>query len=83
MNHDQETSSQNISADQNIHVSVNGELIDVAEGATVIQLLGQLKINSRAIAVELNHEIQSSDRFAQCRLKEGDVLEIVTLVGGG
>jgi len=83
MNSDEKTSNQNSFTDQQIQVSVNGEWIDVAGGATVVQLLEQLKINSRAIAVELNHEIQSSDRFAQCRLKEGDVLEIVTLVGGG
>jgi sulfur carrier protein len=67
----------------NIQVLVNGESIGVARDSNLVQLLEQLKIHSRAIAVELNHEVQSSDRFSQCRLQEGDVLEIVTLVGGG
>jgi len=68
---------------QNIQVVVNGESVQVTHGANVVQLLQHLKINSRAIAVELNHQIQSSDRFEQCQLEDGDVLEIVTLVGGG
>ena len=37
----------------------------------------------RAIAVELNFEIQPRDQFATTALQPGDRLEIVTLVGGG
>lgn len=67
----------------NITVIVNGELVTVATGTTISELLFQLNIRSRAIAVERNQEIQPSDRFQQQVLQPNDVLEIVTLVGGG
>lgn len=66
-----------------ISVSVNGEAVSVSEGSTIADLLGKLKMNSRAIAVEVNHELKPRDQHAVCVLQADDVLEIVTLAGGG
>ena len=67
----------------NISISVNGESVSVPAGSTIVDLLCQLEMKSRAIAVELNQEIQPSDLHAQRILQADDALEIVTLAGGG
>ena len=40
-------------------------------------------VNPKAVAVEHNGQLLSSDLFAQTGLAEGDVLELVRFVGGG
>jgi len=66
-----------------VHVVVNGETCELAEGASVAELLDQLKLAGRFVAVERNLEIVPRQKHAECRLADGDRLEIVTLVGGG
>lgn len=50
---------------------------------TVAQLLQEAQIKARFVVVELNGEIVPRDLRESCTLKDGDVLEVVTLVGGG
>ena len=66
-----------------MRIVVNGDEREIAENSTVQELLASLEIKTRAIAVERNLEIVGRCDYAQCRLAEGDRLEIVTLVGGG
>lgn len=66
-----------------MNILVNGQPRDVADGTTISQLLESLRLDPRALAVELNLDVIPRDRHAQCALQEGDRLEIVTLVGGG
>lgn len=68
---------------ETIEISVNGNKVQTAGGTTIAQLLSELEINTRAVAVELNEEIQPKAEHDQRQLSEGDWLEIVTLVGGG
>ena len=68
---------------ETIEISVNGKKVQTAGGTTIAQLLSELEINTRAVAVELNEEIQPKAEHDQRQLSEGDWLEIVTLVGGG
>lgn len=63
-------------------VSVNGDPRELSDGATVAQLLEELKLTPRSVAVELNRRLLRSDRYGTV-LKEGDSVEIVTFVGGG
>lgn len=63
-------------------ITVNGEARSVADGATVAQLLEQLKLTPRNVAVELNRRLLRTDRYSTV-LKDGDAIEIVTFVGGG
>ena len=56
---------------------------NVTTGLTVSQLLEQLKLDSRQVAVEVNYELIPRVHHAEQVLQEGDHLEIVTLVGGG
>ncbi len=64
-------------------VTINGVSQSVPEGTTIAQLLEQLGKNPKFLAVERNFELVPRTRHSQALLQEGDVLEIVTLVGGG
>lgn len=66
-----------------VQITVNGEAKCVPNGATVRELLKSLEIKTKAVAVERNLEIVPKAQHENCRLQEGDHLEIVTLVGGG
>ncbi len=66
-----------------MNIVVNGSPQQVEGGTTVAQLLAQLKLPPRGVAVELNLQIVPRPRHAEQTLAEGDRLEIVSLVGGG
>ena len=66
-----------------MEVNVNGDRVEVPKNATIEQLLGQLELNTRAIAVEVNEQLQPRDTHETFVLSQDDRLEIVTLVGGG
>lgn len=66
-----------------MNVFVNGEATDVADGATIAQLLSALGVDARRIAVERNREIVPRAQHAATPLADGDRVEIVTMVGGG
>jgi sulfur carrier protein len=61
---------------------VNGEARELPAGATVLELLETLGIRGR-VAVERNGTVLRQAEHAETRLGEGDVLEVVTFVGGG
>ncbi len=63
-------------------LKINGDERQVAS-STIETLLGELKISLAGVAVELNGEIVRKENYGTASLREGDVLEIVTLVGGG
>jgi thiamine biosynthesis protein ThiS len=66
-----------------MRLTVNGEVRDVAPGATLVDLLASLGIEGRRVAVERNLEIAPRSLWSETRLAEGDRLEIVQFVGGG
>jgi len=63
-------------------VQVNGERREVPDGATVLELLRTLGVRGR-VAVERNGVVLRQAEHADVRIGEGDVLEVVTFVGGG
>jgi len=66
-----------------MQLSVNGASRELAEGATLADLLVALELRSEVVAIERNHELVPRERHAETALDEGDRVEIVTLVGGG
>jgi len=66
-----------------MRLTVNGEAFDFSEGSTVRQLLEQLHLANRPVAVERNGLIVPYSTFDRTELTEEDILEVVTLVGGG
>ncbi len=68
---------------EQIALSVNGELMQVAAGLTLAALIGQLELDTRKVAVERNLEIVPRSTYAATKLEAGDRLEIVHFIGGG
>ncbi len=66
-----------------MRVTVNGEQRSFDSILTVQQLLGQLGLDSRKVAVERNLEIVPKSRYGEINVAEGDKLEIVHFIGGG
>jgi len=64
-------------------ITVNGNPIEMPEGAGLTALLGTLGLSDRRVAVELNRVILARESYEGTALKDGDVLEIVGFVGGG
>ncbi len=67
---------------QKLRLTVNGARQEVNAGATVVELLHALGIRGR-VAVERNGTVLRQAEHAEVQLAEGDVLEVVTFVGGG
>jgi len=64
-------------------ITVNGEPFGAPPGATAHDVVAALGLAGRPLAVEVNESVVPRARLAACMLKDGDRLEIVTLVGGG
>ncbi|HEY1913146.1 MAG TPA: sulfur carrier protein ThiS [Vicinamibacterales bacterium] len=66
-----------------MQITLNGDSFEVAGPLTVTDLLTQLEIDPRRVAVELNLVVLKRDRFAETTVRAGDEIEIVNFVGGG
>lgn len=66
-----------------IPLQVNGEPQHCPPGTSLPQLLHQLGMNPKLIAVEYNGEILHRQYWETTPMQAGDRLEIVTIVGGG
>jgi sulfur carrier protein len=64
-------------------VIVNGKPLAVSAGTSIAELLTQLSLAGKRVAVERNGEIVPKSLHATSCLSEGDRLEIVVAVGGG
>ena len=62
---------------------LNGEPFEFDEGRTVSQLLTQVEIDARRVAVEHNLIVLKRAAFNTTIIGEGDEVEIVNFVGGG
>jgi thiamine biosynthesis protein ThiS len=65
-----------------VKLTINGEPREVAAGS-VWSLLEELGLHPQGTIVERNREIVEREDYREAQLSEGDVLELVRLVGGG
>ena len=63
-------------------LKVNGEKFDISE-IPLVKFLEENNYNPKRIAVEINELIVPKADYNSCVLRDGDTVEIVTLVGGG
>ena len=66
-----------------MRATVNGESKELPDGLSVAGLLRHLGVRAERVAVERNGAVVKRARHGDERLAEGDVVEIVTFVGGG
>jgi thiamine biosynthesis protein ThiS len=66
-----------------VTLRVNGNLVELPTGSTVTALLDHLAVGRAGVAVERNREIVPRRLHAETELRDGDQIEVVTLVGGG
>lgn len=66
-----------------IRITLNGAPKEFTAPLTFAQLLEELALAGRRLAVERNGEIVPRSRFGESRLADGDRIEVVVAVGGG
>jgi len=64
-------------------VTLNGHAHAVPAQGTVAELLRQIGLDTRKVAVERNEEIVPRSTYAHTLLLPGDAIEIVHFIGGG
>ena len=67
----------------NASVIINGDARDVAGGVTLAEMIQQLGLDPKRVAVERNLEIVPRSTLGEVRVADGDCFEIVHFVGGG
>lgn len=66
-----------------MEIIVNGESRQLAGPYSVAQLIEEMGLSGRRLAVEVNLEIVPRSSYACHRLEAGDRVEIVHAIGGG
>ncbi|MEB3887404.1 sulfur carrier protein ThiS [Lyngbya sp. CCY1209] len=70
-------------SDSTITLKVNGEPQSCPPDTPLPAFLEKMGLNPRLVAVEYNGEILHRQYWDATTMQTGDVLEIVTIVGGG
>ena len=66
-----------------ISVTLNGTPREFSAAPTFTQLIDELALAGRRVALERNGEIVPRSTFPEARLADGDRIEVVVAVGGG
>lgn len=64
-------------------ITLNGDKHELVAPLSVSDLLQQLEIDARRVAVELNLTVVKKAAYDSSVIKDGDAVEIVNFVGGG
>ncbi len=64
-------------------IIVNGKETTLTEGLTVTQMLEEMGYKKGQVAVEVSLKIIPKDTYDTVTLKDGDVVEVVSFMGGG
>lgn len=64
-------------------IVLNGDPHEVAGPLTISELLVQLNVDSRRVAVEHNLTVVKRAHYDSTQIRENDQVEIVNFVGGG
>ncbi|MCP4640133.1 MAG: sulfur carrier protein ThiS [bacterium] len=66
-----------------MRITLNGEGRDVSEGTTVLALLAELGFKPDGMVVQRNEDIVDRGDYERVAVSDGDVIELVRIVGGG
>ncbi len=65
-----------------MQLKINGKLEDIS-GEFIREIVNNKGLNDDRIVVEHNMKIVPKEEWENVQVKEGDVIEIVSFVGGG
>ena len=66
-----------------IKIKVNGKVKSISDNYNMLDLVKNLKIPMKKVAIELNEEIIDKKNISKIILKKNDNIEIVHFIGGG
>lgn len=66
-----------------MEIELNGEKKRFTDDTTASELINQLGLADKRLAMEVNEEILPRSQFNEYVLKKGDRVEIVHAIGGG
>ena len=66
-----------------IEIKVNGKVKSISDKYRMSDLVNNLKIPMKKVAIELNQEIIDKKKINKISLKKNDKIEIVHFIGGG
>nr|YP_010336683.1 thiamine biosynthesis protein S [Rhodospora sordida]UNJ15089.1 thiamine biosynthesis protein S [Rhodospora sordida] len=66
-----------------VTVLINGDPFVCLKNTSLASLLNYLDFDFRQIVIEYNSEIIKKEKLNNIEIKDHDVVEIVTIVGGG
>ena len=66
-----------------IEIKVNGKIKHITKNYKISDLVKDLKIPLKKVAIELNQEIMDKKNISKIILKKNDKIEIVHFIGGG
>lgn len=64
-------------------LTINGEVREFSSVENLSDLITHMGMKADRVAIELNRELVSRNRWGATPVKDGDKLEIVHFVGGG
>jgi sulfur carrier protein len=66
-----------------MRLRLNGEIREIPETESLLDLLGMLHLPDKAVLVERNGRPVARSEFATTQVTDGDSIEIVRMVAGG
>ncbi|MCL1886346.1 MAG: sulfur carrier protein ThiS [Betaproteobacteria bacterium] len=66
-----------------IQIELNGEVRHVARGHTLQDLMETLQMTGQALAVAVNRQVISRQKWGERTLEAADRVDVVRAIGGG
>lgn len=66
-----------------IKIILNGEEKELGSDITIQKLIEGMNIKSTMFVVEKNLEIVPKENYDNCKINDGDKIEVVSFFGGG
>ena len=66
-----------------IKIKINGKKKSIDNDSYLLELINELKIPIKKVAIEFNREIVDKKKIKKIKLRNNDVVEIVHFIGGG
>ena len=70
-------------SEETLSIRVNGDLRHLAAGSTIADLLAELGLGTRRVAIAVNRGVIPRSLHGERVLEAGDRVEILEAVGGG